>query len=603
QDTPIHRLFEARAAARPEAVAVEFGTQRLTYAELNARANRLAHALIGQGVRPDDRVAICVERGLGMLVGILGVLKAGAGYVPLDPGYPADRLAYTLRDSAPVAVLVQADTREVLADVPTPVIDIDVAAAGGATDNPDVAGVSAASLAYVIYTSGSTGQPKGVMIEHRNVTRLFSATDAWYGFDDTDTWALFHSFAFDFSVWEIWGALLHGGRLVVVPKLVSRSPRECYALLCEAAVTVLNQTPSAFRQLIAAQAESAQAHRIRYVVFGGEALEVGMLKPWYDDARNGACQLVNMYGITETTVHVTYWPLQANGGGTPASIGRPIPDLSAYVVDANLNPMPVGVPGELCIGGAGVARGYLNQPALTAKRFIRNPFGASEQDRLYRTGDLARFLPDGSLEYLGRIDTQVKIRGFRIELGEIEAALSALDGVREALVVAREDEPGEKRLVAYYVIDPAQAQQDIAQLRTGLSRTLPDFMLPSLFVALERFPLTANGKVDRAALPKPAQSVDTLHYVAPRTAIEERLAAIWAQVLRLDKVGIHDNFFAAGGDSIRAVSVLSKAKAQGLDFALIDLFTQQTIANLAQALSTDDVSASHASEALTLCEA
>ncbi|WP_459620549.1 amino acid adenylation domain-containing protein, partial [Burkholderia sp. 3C] len=603
QDAPIHRLFEARVAERPEAVAVEFGAQRLTYAELNARANRLAHALIGQGVRVDDRVAICVERGLGMLVGILGVLKAGAGYVPLDPAYPADRLAYTLRDSAPVAVLVQADTRDVLVEVEAPVIDIDVATAEGSIDNPDVAGVSADSLAYVIYTSGSTGQPKGVMIEHRNVTRLFSATDAWYGFDHTDTWALFHSFAFDFSVWEIWGALLHGGRLVVVPKLVSRSPQECYALLCEAGVTVLNQTPSAFRQLIAAQAESNRTHQLRYVVFGGEALEVGMLRPWYDDARNAACQLVNMYGITETTVHVTYWPLQANGGGTPASIGRPIPDLSAYVVDANLNPMPIGVPGELCIGGAGVARGYLNQPELTAKRFVRNPFGTSERDRLYRTGDLARFLPDGTLEYLGRIDTQVKIRGFRIELGEIESALSALDGVREALVIAREDEPGDKRLVAYYVIDPDQAQTDSAALRTGLSRTLPDFMLPSAFVALERFPLTANGKVDRAALPKPAQSVDTRHYVAPRTSIEERLAAIWAQVLRLDQVGIHDNFFAAGGDSIRAVSVLSKAKAQGLDFALVDLFTQQTIANLAQALSTDDVSASHASDALALSEA
>ncbi|MGN4113076.1 AMP-binding protein, partial [Burkholderia gladioli] len=288
-------------------------------------------------------------------------------------------------------------------------------------------------------------------------------------------------------------------------------------------------------QLIAAQAESDREHGLRHVVFGGEALEVGMLRPWYEDARNSSCQLVNMYGITETTVHVTYWPLSAEGGGTPAGIGRPIPDLSVHVLDANLNPVPIGVAGELCVGGAGVARGYLNQPELTARRFIRNPFREDGESRLYRSGDLARFLPDGTLEYLGRIDTQVKIRGFRIELGEIEAALSALPGVRETLVMAREDEPGEKRLVAYFVADAAHAQHDVADLRAELSRTLPDFMLPAAFVALERFPLTANGKIDRKALPRPAQTVDAQQYVAPRTSIEERLAAIWAQVLHLDR--------------------------------------------------------------------
>ncbi|WP_416360499.1 amino acid adenylation domain-containing protein, partial [Burkholderia gladioli] len=375
------------------------------------------------------------------------------------------------------------------------------------------------------------------------------------------------------------------------------------ALLCDTGVTVLNQTPSAFRQLIAAQAESDREHELRHVVFGGEALEVGMLRPWYEDARNRDCQLVNMYGITETTVHVTYWPLSAEGGGTPAGIGRPIPDLSVHVLDANLNPVPIGVAGELCVGGAGVARGYLNQPELTARRFIRNPFSEDGEARLYRSGDLARFLPDGTLEYLGRIDTQVKIRGFRIELGEIEAALSALPGVREALVMAREDEPGEKRLVAYFVADAAHAQHDVADLRAELSRTLPDFMLPAAFVALERFPLTANGKIDRKALPRPAQTVDARQYVAPRTSIEERLAAIWAQVLHLDRVGIHDNFFAVGGDSIRAVSVLSKAKAQGLEFALVDLFTRQSIANLAQALTLDEVSVAQEAAALSLSAA
>ncbi|WP_186128369.1 amino acid adenylation domain-containing protein [Burkholderia gladioli] len=604
RDEPLHRLFEARAAQTPDAVALEFEGRRLSYGELNAWANRVAHRLVGLGVKPDDRVAICVERGPGMIAGLLGVLKAGAGYVPLDPAYPAERLAYTLGDSAPLAVLVQAGTREVLGGLTVPVIDIDAPGESDASsDNPVVEGLNARSLAYVIYTSGSTGQPKGVMIEHRNVTRLFAATQAWYGFGPQDTWALFHSFAFDFSVWEIWGALLHGGRLVIVPKLTSRSPQACYALLCDTGVTVLNQTPSAFRQLIAAQAESDREHKLRHVVFGGEALEVGMLRPWYEDARNRDCQLVNMYGITETTVHVTYWPLSAEGGGTPAGIGRPIPDLSVHVLDANLNPVPIGVAGELCVGGAGVARGYLNQPELTARRFIRNPFSEDGEARLYRSGDLARFLPDGTLEYLGRIDTQVKIRGFRIELGEIEAALSALPGVREALVMAREDEPGEKRLVAYFVADAAHAQHDVADLRAELSRTLPDFMLPAAFVALERFPLTANGKIDRKALPRPAQTVDARQYVAPRTSIEERLAAIWAQVLHLDRVGIHDNFFAVGGDSIRAVSVLSKAKAQGLEFALVDLFTRQSIANLAQALTLDEVSMAQEAAALSLSAA
>ncbi|NIF68301.1 amino acid adenylation domain-containing protein, partial [Burkholderia sp. Cy-647] len=422
----------------PEVIAVEFESERLSYGELNARANRLAHRLIAAGVSKDDRVAICVERGVGMIVGLLAVLKAGAGYVPLDPAYPADRLAFTLGDSAPAAVLVQADTRDVLGELSMPVFDIDAPNQDMPGSNPVVDGLDEKSLAYVIYTSGSTGQPKGVMIEHRNVIRLFTATDGWFNFGSDDTWTLFHSFAFDFSVWEIWGALLHGGRLVVVPKLVSRSPQEFYRLVCERGVTMLNQTPGAFRQLIAAQADNESEHRLRHVIFGGEALDVSMLKPWYADSRNGACQLINMYGITETTVHVTYWPLTAEGGHA-ACIGRPIPDLSAYVVDANLKPLPIGVAGELCVGGAGLARGYLNRPELTAERFIRNPFSEREDARLYRTGDLARFLPDGRLEYLGRIDTQVKIRGFRMELGEIEAALAALPGVRESLVMARED--------------------------------------------------------------------------------------------------------------------------------------------------------------------
>ncbi|MCF5710769.1 AMP-binding protein, partial [Pseudomonas syringae] len=311
-DQPIHRMFEARAAAHPSTIAIRYESRRLTYGELNARANQVAHRLIEQGIGPDDRVAICVERSPEMIVGLLGILKAGAGYVPIDPAYPADRLAYLLKDSAPAALLVQRATQTVLAVERMPVICLDDGSLQGlAMHNPQIAGLTSSQLAYVIYTSGSTGLPKGVQVEHRNVARLFSATDAWFSFNATDVWALFHSFAFDFSVWEIWGALVHGGQLLIVPQLVSRSPQECYALICEAGVTVLNQTPSAFRQLIAAQSESKQAHSLRQVIFGGEALETGLLKPWYAKAMNAGTQLVNMYGITETTVHVTYRALEA----------------------------------------------------------------------------------------------------------------------------------------------------------------------------------------------------------------------------------------------------------------------------------------------------
>ncbi|WP_122266583.1 amino acid adenylation domain-containing protein, partial [Pseudomonas syringae] len=376
---------------------------------------------------------------------------SGAGYVPLDPAYPLERLAYTLGDSTPVALLSQQSVQQALPVSDVPLIYLDNAdLQDQSVCNPQVA-VKSSDLAYVIYTSGSTGLPKGVMVEHRNVARLFSATEEWFGFNEQDVWALFHSFAFDFSVWEIWGALLHGGRLLIVPQLVSRSPEDFYRLLCSAGVTVLNQTPSAFRQLIAAQGEKEQTHSLRQVIFGGEALETAMLKPWYARKVNAATQLVNMYGITETTVHVTYYPLQPEDaqrvGASP--IGKRIPDLQLYLLDAYGHPLPPGAAGELYVGGAGVARGYLNRDELNATRFLDDPFAPEPGARMYRSGDLGRWLPDGSLEYLGRNDEQVKIRGFRIELGEIEARLSACKGVREAVVVVREDEPGDKRLVAY----------------------------------------------------------------------------------------------------------------------------------------------------------
>ncbi len=581
-DRCIHALFEAQAERTPAAIAVSYEGESLTYAELNARANRLAHHLRARGVGPDARVAICLERSPAMLVAVLAVLKAGGAYVPLDPAYPEDRLRYMLDDSAPVAVLTQPELAARFAGFPV----VDLQGDGFPETNPD-AGARPEHLAYIIYTSGSTGMPKGVMVEHRNVARLFSATEAWFGFGESDVWTLFHSFAFDFSVWEIWGALLYGGRLVVVPRDTARSPEEFYRLLCAEGVTVLNQTPSAFRQLVAAQEAVGGAHRLRVVVFGGEALEMAALRPWYERAENAGTRLVNMYGITETTVHVTYRPLEpadaARHGASP--IGVRIPDLRTYILDAAGEPVPVGVTGELYVGGAGVARGYLNRPQLTAERFVADPFSDDPAARLYRSGDLARWRADGGMEYLGRNDQQVKIRGFRVELGEIETRLAEHADVREAAVLAREDGAGEKRLVAYYAA-PEAIGADV--LRAHLGETLPEHMIPAAFVRLDTLPLTQNGKLDRRAFPAPESAAfATREYEAPSGEVEETLAAIWAEVLGVERVGRRDHFFALGGHSLLAVQLISRVRrALGVEVALGDLFARPTLAEFAAGLAT-----------------
>ncbi|MDT3313478.1 amino acid adenylation domain-containing protein [Pseudomonas sp. rhizo66] len=590
-ETPlIHQQFEAHAQVRPDATALIFDGQTLSYGELNRRANQVAHHLLALNIRPDDRVAICVERGPQMLIGLLGVLKAGAGYVPIDPTYPLDRISFTLQDSAPAALLMQAATRDRVTHLNVTQIDLDSAHLKAELDsNPQIPELSPAHLAYVIYTSGSTGLPKGVMVEHRNVARLFSSTHDWFQFNQQDIGVLFHSFAFDFSVWEIWAALAFGGQLLLIPQAVSRSPDDCYALLCQTGVTVLNQTPSAFRQLIAAQGRSQLQHSLREVIFGGEALEPGLLKPWYARVGNAGTRLVNMYGITETTVHVTYRPLQAADaqllGVSP--IGVRIPDLQLYVLDAQREPVPVGVIGELYVGGAGVARGYLNREALTAERFINDPFSENAQARLYKTGDLARWAADGSLEYLGRNDDQVKIRGFRIELGEIEARLSGCAGVREAVVIAREDSPGDQRLVAYWLADEGAAP-DVAQLRDQLLVSLAEYMVPSAFVRLETFPLTANGKLDRKALPAPdSEAFARRGFEAPVGAVENLIAGLWQTLLGVEQVGRHDNFFELGGHSLLAVKLIERMRQQDLHCDVRVLFGQPSVAALAATLSSE----------------
>ncbi len=590
-DRLLHELFEAQVLQRPDAVAVVYEDTQLSYGELDARASRLAHYLRTLGVGPDRRVALCVERSLELVVGILAVLKAGGAYVPLDPSYPPGRLQYMLDDSAPVAVVthgaVGASARTLLDAYGSSTIDLDDAAvwADHPSSAPDRGELTPQHAAYVIYTSGSTGRPKGVIVEHRNVARLFSATQQWFEFGADDIWTLFHSYAFDFSVWELFGALLHGGRLIIVPYLTSRSPEAFYDLLCHAGGTVLNQTPSAFGQLIEAQRQSSQAHALRCVIFGGEALDTSMLAPWYEDARNGTTQLINMYGITETTVHVAYRPVASASDRGPLGslIGSRIPDLQTHVLDAYQNPVPIGVAGELYVGGGGVARGYLNRPELAAERFVPDPFGGVGA-RLYRTGDLARYLSDGTLEFLGRGDFQVKIRGFRIELGEIEARLREHTGVREAVVVAREDTPGDKRLVAYYTSTEQHA--DASELRNHLLSVLPEYMGPGAYVQLEQLPLTLNGKLDRKALPAPDGAAYTIRaYEPPVGEIEEALASIWCDLLQVERVGRHDNFFELGGHSLLAVRLLAHLKSMlGIKADLAAIFGWPTLSGFAQSL-------------------
>jgi amino acid adenylation domain-containing protein len=593
-DTCLHMLFERQAAAQPQAIALTHEGVQLRYGELNARANRLARHLRKQGVAPDARVAICMERGLDMVVAILAVLKAGGGYVPLDPAYPPERLAFMLEDSAPVALLTHGALDPALraslsAGAATPV-DVDADAAAwtqeDATDLDAVdSGVTPAHLAYVIYTSGSTGLPKGVMVEHRNVARLLDATHAWFDFGNQDVWTLFHSFAFDFSVWELWGALAYGARLVVVSQETARAPDAFLALLCREGVTVLNQTPSAFRQLIAAQERSPEEHQLRQVIFGGEALEVALLRPWYAREGNRATQLVNMYGITETTVHVTYRPLTAADAqrAGPSPIGQRIPDLRIYLLDAHGQPVPQGAAGELYVGGAGVARGYLNREELTAERFLPDPFSPEPGARMYKTGDLGRYLADGSIAFLGRNDHQVKLRGFRIELGEIEAKLLAQQGIRDAVVMAREDRPGDVRLVAYLTAD---APLDADALRAKLHSVLPEYMVPAAYVQLDALPLTPNGKLDRNALPAPEDDAYASRaYEAPVGEVETVLAAIWAEVLGVEQVGRHDHFFALGGHSLLAVTLVERMRQQSMHVDVRTLFATPTVAALAQAVS------------------
>jgi amino acid adenylation domain-containing protein len=586
------QLFQARVERTPDATALVFDGTELTYAQLNARANRLARHLIHHGVGPEKIVALAVPRSVELVVALLAVLKAGAAYLPVDPEYPAERIQFMLCDAEPTLLLstTQLATRPP-AGVPTLVLDDEAVVEKVAALAPSNVELTCqpGHPAYLIYTSGSTGRPKGVLVTHQNVVRLFAHTRQWFHFDASDVWTLFHSYAFDFSVWELWGPLLHGGSLVVVPFEVSRSPEEFHRLLRRERVTVLNQTPSAFYQLMRADQEKPAAElALRYVIFGGEALELARLAPWYARHRDDAPVLVNMYGITETTVHVTYLPLDADraAGSASSLIGAPIPDLRVYVLDGWLQPVPAGVTGEMYVAGAGLARGYLGRPGLSAQRFVADPYGPPGS-RMYRTGDLARRSADGTLSYFGRADQQVKIRGFRIELGEIESVLLRDAVVGQSVAVVREDRPGDKQIVAY-VVAAAGAVVDAAAVRERAAAMLPEYMVPSAVVVLTALPLTANGKLERRRLPAPEYS--TAGGRAPRTERERVLCALFAEVLGLEEVSIDDGFFDLGGHSLLATRLISRIRAVlDAEISVRVLFQAPTVAALSRQLQLSPV--------------
>ena len=586
----IPALFAAQVALTPEAVALSYEGLSMTYRELDEAANRLAHLLTGHGVGPGACVALLLERSAQAIVAILAVVKTGAAYLPIDPSLPEARIGFMVADAAPIAALSTAGLADRLDGHGLLVIDV---ADPGIQGYPctGLPAPGADDIAYLIYTSGTTGVPKGVAVAHHNVTRLLDSLNA--DLTPGQVWTQCHSYAFDFSVWEIWGALLHGGRLVVVPDSVTRSPADLHALLVSEKVSVLSQTPSAFYALQTADSqepEQGQQLRLEIVVFGGEALEPDRLQTWLH-RHSGSPRLINMYGITETTVHASFREILQEdiasdtlSGTSP--IGVPLGHLAFFVLDEWLRTVPAGVVGELYVAGAGLACGYVRRSALTASRFVACPFGSGTSSgtapgqRMYRTGDLVCWGADGQLRYLGRVDEQVKVRGYRIELGEIQAALSALDGVEQAVVIAREDRPGDKRLVGY-VAGALDAIGTPATVRSALAERLPSYMIPAAVVVLEALPLTVNGKIDKRALPVPGYQ-DADNYRAPATLTEEILAGIYARVLGLERVGVDDSFFDLGGDSISAMRVVAAINA-GLDTGLSvrTVFEAPTVARLA----------------------
>lgn len=586
----VHEMFEQQARKTPDATALVYEAQSLSYAALNAWSNRVAHHLVAYGIKPDDRVAVCLARSPAMMVALLAVMKAGAAYVPIDPAYPTTRLAHVLSDAAPSMLLCDTVGRNALGELPAGLGFLQLDAPEACADQPDsdlsteMLGLHASHLAYVLYTSGSTGTPKGVMIEHRSLVNHICWQVGRFGFTDLDVFLQRTSPAFDASGWELWTPLAIGARLVLLPPAAQRDVHATFAAVVAHDVTVLQVVPSLLAALPEAGLKGVTT--LRYLFCGGEPLGAELLARSRYLARNG---IVNLYGPTETTIDATFWQAGNEGGGAIVPIGRPIANTRLYLLDGQGRPVPLGATGELYIGGTCVGRGYLHLPALTAERFLPDPFSPAPAARMYRSGDLARYLPDGNVEYVGRNDQQVKIRGFRIEPGEIESRLAEHASVREAIVVAREDAPGEKRLVAYVVTAaPVDASALAATLRAHLAERLPDYMVPSAFVGMTALPLTPNGKIDRRALPNPVMQrpMLTQPYEEARSEAERRVCKAFAQVLGIDAVGREDNFFDLGGDSLSVLRVLANLQATTPRTLSANMFFEQPTAR-ALALKLD----------------
>jgi len=580
----IHQLFEDQARRSPQAVALIVDGRQLTYRALNRHANRLAHYIRNLGLGPDDLVAICMDRSLDMVIGLLGILKAGAAYVPLDPGYPKRRLQFMLEDTAATVVVTDSASLKSLPPTCARLICLD-------QDREEIAKqpeidpgnrTTADNLAYVVYTSGSTGAPKGVAVHHRGVVRLLVGVD-YVQLDSTRTILHAAPVSFDAATFEIWGALLHGGRCVLYPGKVP-GPHDLGEVLKTHNVDTLWLTTALFNTVITEDPQALSG--IKQLLIGGEALSAPHVRKGL--ALLPDTEITNGYGPTESTTFACCHriPREITEGITSIPIGRPIGNTQAYILDRRLAPMPIGIIGELYIGGDGLARGYLNSPQLTAENFIANPFSSKGGERLYRTGDRARYMPNGTIEFLGRIDNQLKIRGHRIEPGEITAVLREHAAVKEAVVIARDEHPADRRLVAYAVLEQPLAASP-QELRTFLKERLPDYMVPSVFVFLESLPLTPNGKVDKKALPTPDQGRSELEqgYSAPRTPTEKLLTEIWADVLKIDQVGIHDNFFDLGGHSLLATQVISRVyKSFHIELPVRTLFETATLSSFAAAI-------------------
>jgi amino acid adenylation domain-containing protein len=594
----IHRRFEDMVSKYPDRVALSANGEELTYAELNQRANKVAHFLVAHGVKANQLVGLSFHRNTQLVVAILAILKAGAAYVPFDPAIPDERFNFIIEDSKIDVMLTESELTNRFNARALNLIVLD--RANEVADCPGTnlqlpSGLSSFdSLAYVIYTSGTTGKPKGVLVSHSNVVRLLDTSQVHYQFNERDRWSLFHSSAFDVSVWEIWGALFYGGCVVVVPRETARSTELFYQFVHDEKITVLSQTPSAFYVFDALDALNRSALTLRYVVFAGEALEFQKLQGWFSRRGDRTPAMINMYGITETTVHSTFKQVMHTDLAIRSSnIGRPLKDLSVYVCNAWCQLVPLGTPGELLIGGAGVTHGYLGRPELTAERFIDNHFDAQAgANKLYRSGDLVRFLASGDMEYLGRIDKQVKLRGYRIELGEIEHQLRLIEGVDDAAVLLQRDDAGEALLAGYLQTQMPENQEGalVERVRNRISQHLPEYMVPAYFICLPGFPITSNGKLDAQSLLKIRRKSIVPHDLVPAAeGLERQIAQIWALELGLEQVGATSNFFELGGNSLKIVALAAKLSNELNQMVTpVTLLRNPTVRQLAGALGQSD---------------